>query len=53
MVEIGIKRYEMIGEAQPEMKLLEVVVFIYPFFLKVGSSRGGKCGGVGGKISPG
>ena len=28
-------RYEMIGEAQPEMELLEVVAFVYPFFLKV------------------
>ena len=31
-------RYEMIGETQPEMELLEEVAVIYPFSLKVGSS---------------
>ena len=31
-------RYEMIGETQAEMELLEVVAFIYPFSLKAGSS---------------
>ena len=31
-------RYEMIGEKQPEMELLEEVAFIYPFLLKAGSS---------------
>ena len=31
-------RYEMIGETQPEMELLEVVAFIYPSSLKVYSS---------------
>ena len=29
--------YEMIGEKQAEMKLLEVVTFIYPFLLKARS----------------
>ena len=27
-------RYAMIGETQPEMELLEVVAFIYPFYEK-------------------
>ena len=31
-------RYEMIGEAQPEKELLEVVAFMYPFSLKSESS---------------
>ena len=31
-------RYEMIDETQPEMELLEVVAFIYPFSRKAGSS---------------
>ena len=30
----GRFRYEMIGETQPEMELLEVVAFIYPLFAK-------------------
>ena len=32
----GMFRYEMIGKTQPEIELLEVVVFIYPFSLKEG-----------------
>ena len=31
-------RYEMIGETQPDMELLEVVTFIYPFSLKAGNA---------------
>ena len=34
----GRFRYEMIGETQPEMELLEVVAFIYPFSSTLGSS---------------
>ena len=30
--------YQMIGETQPEMELLEVAAFIYLFSLKAGSS---------------
>ena len=30
----GRNRYEMIGETQPEMELLEAVAFIYSFFAK-------------------
>ena len=34
----GRFEYEMIGETQLEMELLEVVAFIYPYSLKTGSS---------------
>ena len=34
----GRFRYEVIGETQPEMELLWVVAFIYPFFAKSWSS---------------
>ena len=34
----GRFRYELIGETQPEMKLLERVACIYPFLQKAGSS---------------
>ena len=33
----GRFRYEMIGETQPEIELLEVVSCIYPFSLQAGS----------------
>ena len=32
-------RYEMIDETLPEIELLEVATFIYPFLLKAGSSK--------------
>jgi len=35
---IGRYRYEMIGETQPEIELIEVASYIYPFSLKSGSS---------------
>ena len=33
----GRFRCEMIGETQPEMELLELVLFIYPILLKAGA----------------
>ena len=35
-VKKGRFSYELIGEIQPEMELLEVVAFIYPFSPKAG-----------------
>ena len=32
---IGIFRYEMIGETQPELGLYEIVSFIYPAATKI------------------